>query len=69
MQSLVAQGLLKISKVKGSENVVDLGTKYLDRAKRSRLREMVGVQPAIAIKSDYVSSIPEEKLDYFQLEC
>ena len=60
-QSLVAQGLLNISKVKGAENVADLGTKYLDRKKLLRLRDMVGVQPAIAIKSDYVSSIIEDQ--------
>ena len=63
MQSLVAHGLLTISKVKGTENIADLGTKYLDRAKLLRLREMAGVQTAIAIKTDYVSSIIEEKSD------
>ena len=61
MQSLAAQRRLRVSTVKGAENVADLDTKYLDRAKLLRLREMVGVQPAIAIKSDYVSSIIEDQ--------
>ena len=43
VQSLVVFGLLKIAKVGGAENVADLGTKYVDKATLSRMRDMVGV--------------------------
>ena len=46
-QSLVAPGLLRINKISGSENVADLGTKYLDRVTLSRLRELAGVRPGV----------------------
>jgi len=49
MQSVVVSGLVKIAKAGGSENVADLGTKYLDKATLSRLRDRVGVLPGLQL--------------------
>ena len=45
-QSLVAQGLLPISNIRGIENVADLDTKCLCRGTRVRRRELAGVAPS-----------------------
>ena len=49
MQRLVVFGLLKITKIGGSENVADLGTKYFVKTTLSRLRDLVGVLPGVHI--------------------
>ena len=61
MQSLVTSGLLRTTKISGSGNVADLGTKCLGRVALSRLRDLVGVLPGVQV-FDLVQAVAPRQL-------